>query len=601
VKSCADALLEIINEILDFSKIESGAVTLDVAEFDLRNVLAEALKVLALRAHQKGLELICTVAPDVPGRLRGDAVKLRQVLINLIGNAIKFTAAGEIELKVDSIACAGNDVRLNFAVRDTGIGIPPEKQAVIFDAFSQADNSTTRKYGGTGLGLTISARLVEMIGDKLKVDSEAGRGSVFHFEAAFERAAEAAEANSLRQLGGLRVLIADDNQASREALAGIASAAGMRPHAVAGGHAALAALCAARREGAPFSLIVLDAGMPDCDGFAVAAEIKAEPQPDCAIIMLLATDKRAEDSARCRELGVDAQLVKPVLCPELLEAIVKLTQPAADAALPAPAPALVGECIAGTLSVLVAEDNPVNQRLVSHLLGRRGYRVHMVGNGQDAVTAVAAEKFDVVLLDVQMPVMGGFDAARLIRAGEETSGAHVPLIALTAHAMAEDRSKCLAAGMDDFLTKPIKSVELFATIERLTGNGTRADAAAQGSAAPAASTCNVDLAALRAEIGDDELVASLCSLFLEDAPKLVGDLDAALTDGALDKIYRIAHRLKGSVGIFHAPQAVAHLDALEAAAQAGDGLRVRAECDAVRRMLSALFVQLGDAQRKVAA
>ena len=601
VKSCADSLLEIINEILDFSKIESGAVTLDVAEFRLRRTLTDALKVLALRAHQKGLELICTVAPDVPGRLRGDVVKLRQVLINLIGNAVKFTAKGEIELKVDCVADRGGNVRLRFAVRDTGIGIPPEKQSVIFDAFSQADNSTTRKYGGTGLGLTISARLVEMFGDKLRVRSSPGCGSEFYFEAQFECADAPVAVSPLQHLRGQRVLIADDNQTSRDALTDIVAAAGMQPHAVADGHAALDALRAPAPEGAPCALAVLDADMPDCDGFTVAAALKAK-LPACVVIMLLSADTRAEGATRCRELGVEAYLVKPVLRPDLLDAIEKsMTLAPAAVAAPAVATAAVTADVAGTLNVLVAEDNPVNQRLVSHLLGRRGYRVHMVGNGQEAVAALAHEKFDVVLLDVQMPVMGGFEAARLIRANEQAGGGHVPLIALTAHAMAEDRHKCLAAGMDDFLTKPIKSVELFATLERLTGNGTRADAAARPEAAPVAPACKIDLAALHAEIGDEEVVASLCSLFVQEASQLADDLQCALAAGNMEGLYRIAHRLKGSVGIFHASQAVARLEALEAAAQAGDGLRARAECDAVRGMLDALFAQLGGEQNKVAA
>jgi len=602
VKSCADSLLDIINEILDFSKIEAGAMTVDVSEFSLRRMLADMLKVLALRAHQKGLEIVCSVAPAVPARLRGDAVKLRQVLINLIGNAIKFTERGEIELKVDAVARTGDEVRLAFSVRDTGIGIPTDKQQLVFEAFSQADGSTTRQYGGTGLGLTISARLAQLIGGKLEVESAPGHGSRFYFDVPFECADGAAIAPALPHLLGMRVLIADDNRASRDALSDIMQAAGMRPHAVAGGQAALAALREAARDGTPYALLVIDAGMPDCDGFAVAAALRAEPQRVGGVIMLLSADGRMDSPARCRELGVEAYLVKPVLRPDLLDAIAKMAKHVdagrAPAAVPQPAPT----CRDAILRVLVAEDNPVNQRLICHLLGRRGYRVHAVDNGQAAVAAFAAEPFDVVLMDVQMPVMGGLEAAQLIRDHEKTRGGHTPMLALTAHAMSEDRARCLAAGMDDYLTKPLKAAELFAVIERVTGAATAANAPPAGPGGDAsAGECTVDLAALRAEIGDSEIVANLCSLFMQDAPQLVADLERALRAGDMDLLYRTAHRLKGSVGIFHAPQAVARLDELEAAARAGDGLRARVEFTASRAVLDSLFAQLRGVQGRVAA
>ena len=461
VKSCAGSLLEIINEILDFSKIESGAMTLDVSDFCLRTLLDETLKVFMPHARAKGTALKCIVAPAAPAMLRGDAAKLRQILINLVGNAIKFTEHGEIAVEVECLARKDNDVRLGFAVRDTGIGVAPEKQQLIFEPFSQADSSTTRNYGGTGLGLTISARLVEMLGDTLKLESAPGVGSRFYFDASFE------------YFTGTETRPPTDN----------------------------------------------------ADG------------------------KRALPAARP---GLSAAAGRP-------------------------------------LNVLVAEDNPVNQRLICHLLGQRGMQVRLVDNGQSAVDAFATEKFDIVVMDVQMPVRGGFEAAGLMRAHESASGHRTPILALTAHALSGDRAKCLAAGMDDNMTKPFKADELFATIDRLTTGA--AEAAVPEEASPA-QDYTMDLEALRVEVGDDELVTNLCRLFAQDAAQFADELECASIAGDMEQLYRIAHRLKGSVGIFHAPQAVARLAQLEAASRAGDLLRVRAECDATRAMLAALLERL---------
>ncbi len=569
VKSCSASLLDIINEILDFSKIESGVVTLDRSDFSLRRVLSEAMKVVALPAHQKGLELLCTVAADAPARLVGDALKLRQVLINLIGNAIKFTERGEIELTVDCEQRAGDSVRLRFAVRDTGIGIPADKHKVIFEAFSQADNSMTRKYGGTGLGLTISARLVELKGGKLDVAGVPGRGSTFHFAAPFQCGDDSVAASSLQHQSGVPVLVADENDASRQALHDILEAAGMAPVTVAGGQQALDTLREASARGAPFGFAILDVRMPGCDGFAVAAAIQRERAlAGCCAILLLPADGRRNDGARCRELGVTT-LVKPASRLDLLEAIAQ----ASDAAHESGRSVALGaahEPAADMLHILLAEDNPVNQKVAHALLTRRGYTVHTVGNGQEAVAALESQAFDLVLMDVQMPVMGGFEAAHEIRRREEATGRRVPILALTAHAMAEVRGQCLAAGMDDYLTKPLKPIALYAAIERVmkgaAGNGTRSGGTA----------FTVDLDALRAELdGNEEVVRDLCRVFSEDTPRLMKDLERALAEGELKLVHRIAHRLRGSIGVFHAPQVYDVAQQLEAAGGHGDAVGAR--------------------------
>jgi two-component system, sensor histidine kinase and response regulator len=593
VKSCAASLLDIVNEILDFSKIESGKVVLDRSDFSLRRALADAMKMVALGAHRKGLELICSVAPDVPGMLRGDRVKLRQVLINLVGNATKFTERGEIELSITCETRKCDDVSLRFAVRDTGIGIPADKQRAIFEAFSQADTSTTRKYGGTGLGLTISARLVALMGGKLEVASEPGRGSTFYFSLPLEAVGETIVGGTFESLRGVSVLIADDNTASRDALAAVVASIGMRPTTVAGGKTALDALRAAKQTGAPFPLAILDARMPVCDGFAVADAIQREPALAGAVVMLLSADGRADDAQRCRELGVKAYMIKPVLRHDLFDSILQATGRARVAETPVRVkPALATRA----LKVLVAEDNPVNQKLVCRLLEQRGFGVRAVGNGRDAVAALASERFDAVLMDVQMPVMGGFEAVQLIRQHEQAGATRVPVIALTAHAMADDRAKCLAAGMDDYLTKPLNAADLYAALERATGSAPPVVAPIK----PAPSY-TIDLQALRAELNDDAVVRNLCDMFIDDVPRLFDEIERGLASGELQPVYRAAHRLKGSIGIFHAPQALAIAQQLETAARSGDQARAVAVFEEVRRAVAAISSQFNVSPEQAAA
>ena len=461
-KASADSLLTIINDILDFSKIEAGQIDLDPIDFDLRESLGATAKTLAVRAHQKGLELTCEVTPEVPESLVGDVHRLAQIVINLVGNAVKFTAAGEVAIHVSVARALGHgDVVLHFAVRDTGIGISDEQKERIFEPFKQADGSTTRRYGGTGLGLSISIRLVERMGGRLWVESEAGHGSTFHFQLPFGagRPREATHVADV-DLVDLPVLVVDDNDTNRRLISAMVEQWKMKPAAVAGGEAAIAWLESARRAGQSIPLVLLDAHMPDMDGFEVARAIRERPELACAAILMLTSDDRAGDTARCRELGISTYLVKPLAQRELLASIVS-----ALAGAPEPHRAALrrletsapgGAC----LRLLLAEDNKVNQALAAGLLKRDGHAVTIVSDGRAAVAASIAASFDAILMDVQMPEMSGFEATAAIRAHERAAGVRTRIIAMTAHAMQGDRERCLAAGMDDYVSKPIRLVEL---------------------------------------------------------------------------------------------------------------------------------------------
>ncbi len=469
-KSSADSLLAVINDILDFSKIEAGKLELEASELDLDAVIDATLKTLAVRAHAKGLELVYDRAPDVPALVVGDANRLRQILVNLVGNAIKFTGAGEVVVSLTLEQATATDVTVHLSVRDTGIGIPTEQQARIFQAFEQADSSTTRRYGGTGLGLAICGRLVAMMGGRIWVESELGRGSTFHFTIRVGAAPEVPRAlfvgETVAQLRAIRALVVDDNATNRRLVEQLLRNWRMEPTTVDGGAEALRSLVRARAAGQPFRLVLIDGRMPEMDGFALAARIKEDPSLAGSTVLMLTSDDRPGDLARCRALGIAAYLVKPIRQSELLDAIVTALgspEPAAIAAVPVPPRTQAGRA----LRVLLAEDNRVNQRLAVRLLEKRGHRVVVVDNGRDAVAAAIAQPFDLVLMDVQMPEMDGFEATAALRAGERGSGQHRPIVAMTAHAMKGDRERCLLAGMDEYLAKPIQPAELYDLIDRL--------------------------------------------------------------------------------------------------------------------------------------
>ena len=480
-RNSADALLIIINDILDFSKIEAGKLDVDAVDFDLNDCLEETLSAFAVCASQKGIELACEVFPGVPVTVHADNTRLRQVITNLVGNALKFTETGEVCLQVSSEGESGNEVVLHFIVSDTGVGIPLEQQNLVFEAFSQGDASMTRKYGGTGLGLAISCRLVRLMGGKIWVESEPGKGSRFHFTAAVkiarsERSRLSAETESLQ---GIPVLVVDDNATNRRILSETLSRWGMRVSEAANGSAALEALVAADSAGEPYRLMLTDALMPEMDGFTLVRQVNERPglARNMSIMLLTSCGERG-DAARCRDEGIAAYLTKPLRQAALRKAVLQaFNQPAAavQASLIARHP-LRSQAYCGPLDILLAEDNAVNQLLAKKLLEKHGHTVTVAGNGREALALLDRQAFDLVLMDVQMPKMDGFEATAAIRAKEKLGGEHMPIIAMTAHAMKGDQQRCLEAGMDAYVAKPVKQALLLAAIDNAlrvaTGKGT---------------------------------------------------------------------------------------------------------------------------------
>jgi CheY-like chemotaxis protein len=470
VKTSADALLSLINDILDFSKIEDGKLAMESIEFKLRDCLDDAMKAVSIRAHQKGLELVYDVAPEVPDLLRGDPTRLRQVVLNLIGNAVKFTSQGEVVLQVKKEDESSAEVTLHFAVSDTGIGIPAEKQQFVFERFTQADDSMSRKFGGTGLGLTISSRLVEAMGGRIWVESRLGQGSTFHFNARFMVARSAAPVadHDLRALTGLAILVVDDNATNRRILEVMLRSWGMNAALADCVDQALLRMERAKAGERPFPLILLDAHMPNVDGFEIAEQIKKNPRfSETQIVMLTSVGLRG-DAAKCREIGISAYLTKPIKRSDLVDVIRRVLgmrhfDPAAQALVTTHS---LRESRT-SLTILLAEDNRVNQALAMRLLEKRGHTVILAETGKAALAALEKQTFDLVLMDVQMPEMDGLEATRSIRQTERTSGKHIPIIAMTANAMIGDKELCVQSGMDGYLTKPLSTKELFSAIESL--------------------------------------------------------------------------------------------------------------------------------------
>jgi signal transduction histidine kinase/CheY-like chemotaxis protein len=473
VHQSAESLLSIINDILDFSKIEAGKLDLETIIFDLRESLGETMQALGFRAHQKEVELVYEVRPEVPEALIGDPGRIRQIVINLVGNAIKFTEKGEIVVSVEEELRAPqeretNTATLHFSVRDTGIGVPASKQRTIFEAFSQADGSMARKYGGTGLGLAICKRLVEMMHGRIWLESQPGVGSTFHFTVRL-RIQDSPPARlspvEPEYLHDMRALIVDDNYANRRVLQGMLNRWGMRPTETESGQTALESLQAAKSAGNPFPLVVLDGHMPGMDGFMVAEMIRQDPSLAGATIMMLTSAGHIGDAARCRELGISAYLVKPIRQGELLNAICAVLR---NAPRQSPDRLVTKHTLREERHrhrILLAEDNLVNQKLAMRLLEKRGFEVTVVGDGRAALDALEKASFDAILMDVQMPEMDGFEATAAIRNKEKSTGAHIPIIAMTAHALKGDQQRCLEAGMDAYLSKPIRTSELFKIIE----------------------------------------------------------------------------------------------------------------------------------------
>jgi PAS domain S-box-containing protein len=468
VKFSAEALMTVINDILDFSKIEAGKMEIESLPFDLRASMSETIKALSFRARKKGLELACDVAPEVPEGLLGDPGRIRQLLFNLIGNSIKFTEQGGIYLRVEEKSEDSSSTILHFSVKDTGIGIPEDKQAQIFEAFSQADGSTTRKYGGTGLGLAICVRLVALMGGKIWVESTLGEGSTFHFtlrlKVQLAQADETAAAQA-EQLHNLPVLIVDDQYTNRIVLQAMLEKGGMKPVPVESGREAMDELQKAAKNGRPYPIVLLDSQLTDTDGFDLAREIKLDPSLENSRLVLLSSAGQLGDASRCREVKISGYLVKPVHQLELFESIRQVMRQS---------PQQHREWLVtrhslreakGHSRILLVEDNAVNQRLAVRLIEKRGFLVTVAADGRAALAELEKESFELVLMDVEMPGMDGFETTAAIRTKEKSTGRHIPIIAMTAHALSGYREKCLAAGMDGYVSKPIRPAELFGAIE----------------------------------------------------------------------------------------------------------------------------------------
>jgi PAS domain S-box-containing protein len=684
VKDSAEALLSLINDILDFSKIEAGRLELEQIPFQVRECLGDVMKSLALRARGKNLELGCRIHPHVPEFLVGDPFRLRQIVTNLVGNAIKFTEQGEVVVEIGADRDQESDVRrqesgirdqesgirdqesgirdqesgvrdqesgvrdqesgvrgqesgirdqepgvslrgqgsghkereftvaastnspspdsrlltpdscpltpdacwLHVRVRDTGIGIPAAKLDTIFEAFSQVDASTTRRFGGTGLGLTISARLVSLMGGQIWAESEPGRGSTFHFTACFQRGPESAASTSLEPLLGLRVLVVDDNATNRLILREILTNGDMQAAVAADAASALEALERARAAGRPFQLVLTDVHMPDTDGFTLTQEIKSRPELHSTVIMMLTSGDGPGDVARCKEVGGAAHLMKPIKQSELLDAIVAVLgvepRPSEESeTVQTPAPTGIRP-----LRILLAEDSPVNQRLAVAMLSKWGHQVDVANNGREAVDKLQNGSFDLVLMDVQMPELDGYQATAVIREREARRGGHVPIIAMTAHAMTGDREECLAAGMDAYLSKPIRAHQLRNVIEEVVGAS-----AAAGEAAASAPEPGGDFdwrAALESVGGDKALLREVAASVVQELPRLLQQLERTIAQADAQSLRRAAHTIQGDLRIFGSTPVTTIAQRLEDLGKSG-------RCDGA----GALLAQLQEASRAV--
>jgi two-component system, sensor histidine kinase and response regulator len=599
VKEAADSLLALINDILDFSKIEARKLRLDRVEFDLRDTLEDTMKTLALRAQEKDLELACEIASGVPNALTGDPGRLRQIVLNLVGNAIKFSSRGEVVLRAQAEWETEDEVQLRFEVADTGIGVAPEKRGIIFEAFAQADASTTRKFGGTGLGLAISSQLVELMGGRIWLESEPGKGSTFYFTARFSRQKTLEQKpapSTSADLRGRPVLVVDDNATNRRILEQMLLNWQMAPSVATGGSDALEAMERALSGGKRFHVALIDGQMPEMDGFTLAERIRKNRRFSGTRLIMLTSAGRLGDTARGR-LGFAGFLTKPVKQSELYDAIVTAVGASQKPTQPRRAgrPASSRRRAPG-LNVLLAEDNAVNQELAVRILKKHGHKTVTARTGKEALALLGKRSFDLVLMDVQMPDMDGFEATAAIREREPATGPRIPIVAMTAHAMAGDRELCLQAGMDGYVAKPVHAAELLDVIERLAPRATKVRRGSPRSGETRASGSRFDEAALLARFkGDARLVAKLARLFLADQSRLMANIEKAVAGRDSAKLARAAHVLKGAVGNFAATRAVEAAGKLEAMAWADELngaekvlVALRAEVASVTRALETL-------------
>ena len=560
VQSAAFALLSVINDVLDFSKIEAGKLELEQAPFNLRDFLGEALKILAVKAHEKNIELTYRVAPDVPDRLIGDHHRFRQVLLNLIGNAVKFTDSGEIVVFAHRKALKENRLLLHVAVRDTGVGIAAGKQAQIFDAFRQADGSTSRKYGGTGLGLAVSAQLVNLMGGQIAVRSELGKGSVFHFTVAFDVASDSADGVTLPDeidIDGLKILVVDDNITNLKILSEMLTSWKMAPQPAASARAGAVRMRKIKKSGADCDLALIDSDLGGPGALALIRQIRKETDDATGIVVMLTT-QTAKETDRFYDAGVRAVITKPVRPSDLLDAIIQALstkEVPADRRLERkaahPVAALPG------LAILVAEDMVFNQKYIRRLLDSWNCRSTIVDNGRLAVQALAHRRFDLVLMDVQMPEMDGLTATTLIREAEKATGRrHVPIIAMTAHAMRGDRERCLEAGMDDYVPKPIASATLLEAIQRLAPRPDEIPPAPQTAGSAVSTDEDPEMTSLlEAFDNDGDLFRDIAAMFINDYPPMVESLRRAVAGNDGQAVSHTAHALKGMARNFQMDEA----------------------------------------------
>jgi signal transduction histidine kinase/CheY-like chemotaxis protein/HPt (histidine-containing phosphotransfer) domain-containing protein len=550
-KRAALSLLGLINDILDFSKIEAGKLELEAISFSLRDCISAVLKPLGMRADQKGLELTADIAAVVPDHLIGDPMRLRQILTNLTDNAIKFTERGDVTVGVTVDSATDDEHCLHFTIADTGVGIPEGKRALIFEAFAQADGTTTRTHGGTGLGLSIASQLVRHMSGRIWVESTMGEGTTFHFTARLpvrHTPAPNVRHVDISELEGLRVLVVDDNAVNRRILREMLLHWRMQPSVVASGAAAIVEMLRAAHAGMPFPLVILDGMMPEMDGFMVVEKIREHAELSGATVMMLSSAMPAGAIARCGELGVASYLTKPVTQAELIDAILIAlgataeTMPLPQADVAPVAPVAVRTSIG--LRILIAEDNVINRAVATGILEKHGHSLVHAENGREAVAAVARETFDLILMDVQMPEMDGFEATRRIRELEGAAGRHTRIVAMTAHAMAGDRERCLAAGMDDYVSKPLRKEDLL----RALGQA----GAQEGEDVPQAMLLYSREQLLSQCDGDEELMSELVSIFHDNTPQIVQAIGEAVEKRDGPALAAQAHKLMSSLGAFGA-------------------------------------------------
>lgn len=594
VKLSSESLLRLVNDILDFSKIEAGKLELFPTCFNLRDCLDNTLSTLAVEAQKKGLELVLNMAEDLPAQVIGDPGRLRQVLLNLLGNAIKFTEHGQIVVSAEPDSRIDEGMRLHFTVSDTGLGIPDEKREIIFKEFEQVDGTASRKHGGTGLGLAVCSELVQMMGGKIWVESEVKCGSTFHFTACLgvnQEQPEAAEVSAGTDLHGLRVLVVDDNPMNRRVLEKTLVHGGLNPVTVADGRSALVAMLAACQQSQPFHVTLIDSLMPEMDGFELTERIRSDPEiADSLVVMLTSVGQRG-DARRCSELGIAGYLSKPTRRTELLATI--------RAALGAKAghqshPTLVTRHSLRQSRrhrrILLAEDNPVNQKLALRMLQKAGYTVSLAEDGEKALELVAQEHFDLILMDVQMPKMDGFQATHRIRESERPTGRHIPIVAMTAHAMAGNREECLAEGMDGYIAKPIRMEELRQTIENLVDGLPMLEDSEESVCFESSS---FDDSKIIDRFQDDmAFLYELIDIFLDDYPHRLDAMRSAIGSQDLSTLCESVHTLKGSVGNFGCSRVYQAAQRVEDLGHQGDVTMVRGALATLEGELEGLVQEL---------